>query len=201
MATKGTHKKVASPEEQSGTLEGFEDRMVRRALDLISHPEKLEAAQGEVVGNPITLGPRVVSAADWAEDQVTAAKNKAAKWLERSRRPKKVPSTAALAAKGKYRNKLEEALAGGYWEAAMGRVDEDLRMLIIEAVGATGFSQGIERHKPKVVARVKELQPLVLALAQEIDAMPQVTDDEREARMLAAKRGMQRIGRVRKGLS
>jgi len=201
MSTKGTHKTITPQSEGSGTLEGFEDRMVRRALDLLANPEKIEAEMNKTGGNPITLGPRVVDAASWAEDQVTAAKAKATKWLEHSRRPKKVPSHAALAAKGKYRTKLEEALTGGVWEAAMGRVDEDLRMTIIEAVGSAGFSQGIERHKPKVIARVKELQPLVLALALEIDAMPQDTDDQREARMLAAKRGMQRIGRVRKGLS
>ena len=186
--------------ENGGTLEGFEDRMIRRAAELVTNPELYEAAMEDTVGNPITLGPRVVDAVTWTEDQISAAKNKATKWFERSKKPKKVPSQAALAAAAKWRNRLQEALDEKRWEGKMAKVDEDVRMQVIELVGASGFSQGIERHKPKAVAAVKNLQPLVLALAQEIDAMPQETDDQREARMLAAKRGMQRIGKTLKGV-
>jgi len=182
------------------SLDNFLERLEKRMTDYTEHPEDAEGLRESRGGNPITLGPRVVSPTDWAEDQVKAAKDKATKWLERSRKPKKVPSIAALEAKAKYRNRLEEALAGGHWEAAMGRVDEDLRLRIIEAVGSSGFSQGVERHKEKVTAKVKLLHPLVAALAVELDGMPVATDSDREARMLAARRGMIAIGKKMKGL-
>jgi hypothetical protein len=38
----------------------------------------------------------------------------------------------------------------------------------------------------------------VLALKKTIDAMPEKTDAEREAKMIAAKRGMQAIGKARR---
>ena len=187
-----------SPAPTNG-LEGFEARMLRRAAEFYENPETYQAEMEKEGGNPITLGPRVVDPTAWAEDQVAAAKAKGQKWLDRSKRPKKVPSEAALAAKDKYKNRLQESLDGDYWSKAMALVDEDLRMQIIEAVGATGFSTGVEKHKPKVVAKVKKLQPLVLALAQELDAMPTATDSDREAKMLAARRGMIAIGKAMKG--
>ena len=200
MSGKRKQAPAAATPEPTGGLEGFEDRLLRRAKNLEEHPELVEAEMNKEVGNPITLGPRVTDPASWAKDQVEAAKAKATKWLEKSRKPKKVPSEAALAAGGKYKARLQEALDGDFWAKAMAKVDESLRMVIIEAGGATGFSTGVEKHKAKVEAKVKELQPLVLALAQEIDALPQDTDSDREARMLAARRGMIAIGKKMKGV-
>jgi len=199
MRTKRTRKAVGSEPTAPNPLDGFEARVLARVREYQEHPDLLKAQMEIKAGNPITLGPRVTDPTSWAEDQVKAAKDKAAKWLEKSKRPKKVPSKAALDAKEKYRTRLEESLAGDFWAKAMGQVDEDLRMQIIDLVGSGGFSSGVEKHKPKVVAKVKKLHPLVLALAQEIDAMPVGTDSEREARMLAARRGMLAIGKVMKG--
>ena len=189
------NKETAKPE---ATLDNIEERVMRRALELLNNPEQYAEAMAPQGGNPITLGPRVVAPTDWAKDQVEAAKSKATKWLEKSRRPKKVPSHAALAAAPKYYNRLEESIAEKRWDGAMAKVDEDLRLQVIEAVGSAGFSRGIEAHKPKVEAKVKLLQPLVLALAQALDAMPVATDSDREAKMLAARRGMIQIGKTLK---
>lgn len=199
MTTKQSKKTGAAPPGNQVTIDNIGEMMLRRLTEFINNPELYHAEMVKEEGNPITLGPRVTDAASWAKDQVEAAKAKATKWHERSKRPKKVPSQAALAAKEKWRNRLQEAIDENRWEGAMGKVDEDVRMQVIDNVGASGFSQGIERHKPKVDAKVKVLQPLVLALAQTLDDMPVATDTDREAKMIAAKRGMQAIGKTLKG--
>lgn len=200
MATKGSKKVGAAAPSNQVTIDNIGERTIRRALELLNNPELYQAEMNKEEGNPISLGPRVTDPASWAADQIAAAKAKATKWLEKSRRPKKVPSVAALAANEKRIERLNQSLADKTWEGAMGKVDEDLRMQVIEKGGAAAFSSGIDRHSPKVDAKVKVLQPLVLALAQELDRMSVATDSEREAKMIAAKRGMQQIGKTLKGV-
>jgi len=91
-------------------------------------------------------------------------------------------------------------LEEGRWEKGIERYDLDIRQKVIEATGEDGFKKGIDRKKIKANAKIKELQPLVLAMAEEMDKMPVTTDEEREAKMLAARRGMIEIGRKMKGL-
>ena len=147
------------------------------------------------VGNPITLGPRVKNAADWVDDMVAGAKAKSKRWLENSLKPKKDPKKAALAAAGKFEDKMRTALDGKHYDAGVAAYDEAAREDVIKLVGTRGFEEGVERHKPKATAKIKKLQPLVTALAATLDAMPIDTDAEREAKMIAAKRGMQEIGK------
>jgi hypothetical protein len=180
-------------------LDNFLDKLSARIQDFTEHPERVEEEMNKVGGNPITLGPRVTDPASWASDQISAAKNKATKWLERSKRPKKVPSQAALEANEKRIERLQQSLTDKTWESAMANVDEDLRLQVLDKGGAAAFSSGIDRHSVKVDAKVKKLQPLVLALAQTLDGMPTGTDADREAKMIAAKRGMQEIGKKMKG--
>jgi len=172
----------------------FHDTMKRMANDEAFAHEVL--VQGK--GNPITLGPRVKTAADWTEDMIQGAKGRSKRWLENSLRPRKDPKKAALAAAGKYEGNMRKALDEKSWNAGVEGYDEKVREDVIAAVGTTGFERGIETHKAKAVQKISKLQPLVAALAVTIDGMPQDTDSQREERMLAAKRGMQEIGKMMK---
>lgn len=150
-------------------------------------------------GNPITLGPRVKDPTAWVDDMISGAKARSKQWLENSLRPRKDPKKAALAAAGKFEDKMRKALDDKSFDKGVAGYDEVAREEVIKAVGQTGFERGIETHKAKAVAKVKKLQPLVAALAKTIDDMPQDTDSEREARMLAARRGMIEVGKMMKG--
>jgi len=151
-------------------------------------------------GNPISLGPRVKSATDWVADQVAGAKARSKRWLENSKRPKKDPKTAALAATEKYKSRLRAALDDGTWEAAIDGYDEAAREKVIDAVGTAGFERGVETHRAKAESKIAKLQPLVASVAETIDKMPQDTDAEREARMIAARRLMIEVGKIMKGV-
>jgi len=167
---------------------------------IIEDPGLAEAMQEVKVGNPITLGPRVTTPEDWAKDQVDTAIAKSGKWLEKSRRPKKIPSKAALEAADKRYDRLEEAKKLKKWEKAMEMVNEDERMEIIEKYGEDAFRRGLEARRAKVLRIVKTLQPLVVGVAQTIDAMPTATDIDREKRLLAARKLMIELGKKRRTL-
>lgn len=181
-------------------LTDFEKRLNAQLDRVQTDPEFAAEITAEHQGNPITLGPPVVSPEDWAADQVKNAAAAAGKWEKNVLRPRRDPLAAAIAAAPKRAEKVRQALEEKKWEKAMANVDEDLMYSIIKKRGAAAYRSGVEDRKEKVLARVKELQPLVTALKLEIQAMPDVTDADREARLLAARRGMIAIGKKRRGL-
>ena len=180
---------VTGPED----LGAFHSALRANLKRVKEDPEYLASLTEETVGNPITLGPRVVSAEDWVKDMSDAAKAKAAKWLKNSLKPKKDPKARAKAAATKWKNKMMEAIEQGFWDAGIDAYDDALRMETITDVGETGYRTGIESHKKKADAKIKKLQPLVLALADTIDRMPVDTPEQRAAKMVAARDGMLEI--------
>jgi len=151
-------------------------------------------------GNPITLGPAVLTPEEWTEKQVKNASAAADEWLKRVKRPRKEPIKAALEKKEKYKNKMEESLKEERWAKAMEQVDEKVMYEVIDKVGASGYRNGVENKKAKVAAKVKKLQPLVVAVKETIDEMPDATDADREKRLLAARKLMIEVGKIMKGV-
>lgn len=181
-------------------LSDFESRLDASLNRVQTDPEFVKEITSEKQGNPITLGPPVIDAAEWAAKQVKNATAAAGEWLKNVKRPRRDPLAAAIAAGPKRAEKVRQSLEEKKWEKAMAKVDEDLMYQVIDAGGAEVFRKGVEMRKVKVAARVAELQPMVTALKKEIEAMPDVTDADREARLLAARRGMIAIGKKRRGL-
>lgn len=173
-----------------GDLGDFESRLRENFQRVQEDPEFLASLTAERKGNPITLGPRVVTPEKWADDMVTAAKNKAGKWLENSLKPKKDPKDRARKASKKYENNMREAIDEKRWDAGIDAYDETVRQATIEAVGESGYRSGLDTHKAKVDHKIKKLQPLVAALTATIDAMPVDTPEQRAAKMIAARDGM-----------
>lgn len=189
-------KNVSNPLDTSDFIKTLDAKLDRVEND----PEYVKELQAERVGNPITLGPLVISPEEWAEKQVSRASAAASEWEKNVLRPRRDPLKAAIAAAPKRAEKLRESLDQKKWEKAMAKVDEDLMYSVIRKRGASAFRSGVEDRKEKVIARTKELQPMVAALKSTIDAMPDVTDADREKRLLAARRGMIEIGKRRRGI-
>lgn len=151
--------------------------------------------------NPVTVGGRVKSAKDWADKQIERSRNAGAAWLAGTLSPRRHPIEAAIAANGKRKQKLAESEREERWLASMRRVDVDEMYATIEANGEAAYVAGITSREGKIRHKVDRLQPLVEALAKTLDAMSQDTDAQREAKMIAAKRGMQEIGRKLRGIT
>lgn len=162
-----------------------------------------ELTEGHPSGNPITLGPRLPDPTEWADEQVKGSKANKDKWLRRTTKPRKNFKEEALksGSRERYKESMEKVLDEDRWAGGMELVDESETIAIIEKRGADAYAKGVEDRKAKITRRVKELHPDRLALASVIDDMPTTTDEEREAKMIENKRGLQAIGKKRRGVS
>jgi len=160
-----------------------------------------ELTEGHPSGNPISLGPRLPDPTTWAADQVAGASAKAEKWLKNTTAPKKNFKEEALKEKSKarFKDSMAKVISEGRWEGGMGRVNESETIQIIKDGGSGVYSSGVSRRKAKIERVVKELHSDRLALCSTIDDMSVATDAEREGKMIANKRGLQAIGKKRRG--
>lgn len=183
------------------TLSGLSDfeKALGPALTLAQeHPEAMPELH-EREGNPRPLAPIVPETDEWASTMIQGAENNAAKWKARTARPTADPILAGIAAAGKHKQKTQEALNEGRYEKGLRAVDEGAMLATIEATDPSVFSGGIRRREAKIKAKIGKLRPLVAAVKTTIGAMPQDTDAQREARMVAARRGMIEVGKKMRG--
>lgn len=172
-------------------------------MDEIENDEELRTSleEGAPSGNPITLGPRLPDADTWAEEQIAGAEAKSAKWLQNTTHPRKNFKEEALRpeAQARYKDSMRKVIEEDRHAGGMKLVNESEAMAIIEARGASAYSDGVRDRKAKITRRVKELHPMRLALCAEIDGMDTSTDAAREKKMITNKRGLQAIGKARRG--
>lgn len=183
-------KKASTKTDPNMDLSGFAAALAINLDRALNDPEYVADLQSEKIGNPMTLGPRVVTADAWVEDMVTAAKAKSKKWLDNSLKPRKDPKDRARKASVKYQTNMQAALDEKRWDAGIDAYDEGVRQETIQAVGEAGFRSGIDTKKVKIRHKIQKLQPLVAALTETLDLMPVDTSEQRGAKMLAARDGM-----------
>lgn len=169
-----------------------------KALEVAEkNPEALPGF-GEEMGNPITLAPRIPEAAEMADKMVANASNAGQRWLDNTLRPRKDPIAGMKKAGGKYKKRVEEALADDRWMKGVNQIDENEMYETIRQVGAGAFTNGINARKGKITRKLEKMRPLMVALTATLDAMPTDTDQQREQKMIVARRGMIEIGKKMK---
>lgn len=176
---------------------------IKAARERIENDEELqkELTEGRPSGNPITLGPRLPTAEEWAELQIAGAKANASKWLKRTLHPKKNFKEEALKpdAVERFKESMRKVIDEDRHAGGMALVNESEAMAIIEKRGASAYSQGVADREPKIKRVVKDLHADRMALALEIDGLDTATDADREAKMIANVRGLKAIGKKRRG--
>ncbi len=188
--------KLPSVEDMLGAINGTRERMETDEEFLKSlvdpHPS----------GNPISLGRRIPTPEEMTALQIKGAKDNAKKWLARTLKPKKNFKEEAMKpeAAARFNTSMEEVIEENRWQGGMANVDESETMAIIEKVGSDGYAKAVEAREAKILRVHKELDADRLALASVIDALPATNDDEREEKMIANKRGLQAIGKKRRGV-
>lgn len=152
-------------------------------------------------GNPISLGRRIPTPEEMTDLQVKGVRDNKEKWLKRTTHPKKNFKEEALRPQAveRYKESMRKVIDEDRHAGGMALVNESETMAIIEAVGSEGYAKAVEARKAKILRVHKELDSDRLALASEIDGMDVATDGDREAKMIANKRGLQAIGKKRRG--
>jgi len=154
-------------------------------------------AMGLIPANPVTK--KVKSADRWKKQQIDNAKAAADDWLDGVKNPSRNPIEAALAAKKKFEDRLAQALKEDRWAKGLQKSSQAEIIDIATKVGTGAYSTGVEAREGKIARVVNELQPLVQAVSDTIQNMPDGTDAEREKRLTSARKLMIELGKKRRG--
>jgi hypothetical protein len=96
-------------------------------------------------------------------------------------------------------DKLKKAIAEKRFEKNLRKSSLSEIQTIAAAVGTGGYETGVEARRSKVTRVVNELQPLVQAASDAIQAIPDTTDADRIKRLTEARRLMIEVGKRRAG--
>lgn len=152
-------------------------------------------------GNPITIGRRIPTPEELTALQIKGTEDNAQKWLDRVTHPRKNFKEEALkeTTRKRYHDSMSKVLSEERWEGGMANVNETEALDTIKALGASHYSDAVKARESKILRVAKELDSARLALASHIDDLPTATDADREKKMIENKRGLQAIGKMRRG--
>lgn len=106
---------------------------------------------------------------------------------------------AAIAANGKWKNRVQEAVQQDRFASAMGKVDEAEAITMATSDGGAAYTAGAGKRQAKVNRVFGRLAPLLGSVSTAIRQMPQDTDAQRAQRLLAARQLMIEVGKRMKG--
>lgn len=129
------------------------------------------------------------------------AQEVAAKWKQRTAaasqdyadgvaKTDKDPTALAIAAGPRYLANVQAAFNSGKWANGLRRAGKQGWQAAVAAKGAANFSNGVNNAEAKVADAFGTLLAFEANLLNQIATMPNVTDQDRENRMVAWVRGM-----------
>ena len=140
--------------------------------------------------NPPTV-QRLPTAAQWVAKQIgnltaVGATNYAAGIT----RPKKDPIQAGIAAQAKYEAEMRKPEVLKRRETQLRKTNMDEWAAMAERLGTNRLVEGVTQRQYKVERFVGNYQPKLESHLRTIDALPDVTDGDRERRMIENLRGL-----------
>ena len=143
--------------------------------------------------NPSTV-QRVLPAEAWVDKQIKTLELVGREnYLTGIRNPRKDPIKAGIAAQPKYEQKMKDPEVLARRAAGLKKTNMDEWTAMSEARGADNLVSGVTDRRYKVERFVGKWQPILANHLAEIDKLPDVTDADRENRMLENKRGLQKL--------
>jgi hypothetical protein len=102
----------------------------------------------------------------------------------------KDPTALAIAAGPRYLANVQAAFQNGSWANGLRKAGKAGWQAAVAAKGVTNFANGVNSAEAKVADAFASLLSFEQGLLNQVGSMPNVTDTDREARMLAWVRGM-----------
>jgi hypothetical protein len=167
---------------------------------LVSEPEFLEALHGRELAPGVHIQNPGPDPARMTDKLVRRAQAAGGDYVEGMRNPKRDPVASARRAKGKWANRVQEAIQNNSYERGVSAQDYQEAVRIATEDGGAAYTQGVAKRATKIARVFADLAPRLGAVSQAIQQMPQDTDAQREQRLLAARRAMIAVGRQRKGM-
>jgi len=143
--------------------------------------------------NPAVV-KRLLDPKDWVEKQISTLRAVGREnYLTGIKFPKKDPIEAGIAAQKKYEEQMKKEEVLKRREEALKATNMDEWAAMAEILGADKLVDGVEKRRYKVERFVEKYQPALKAHLDVIDAMPDVTDADREKRMIENLRGLKKL--------
>jgi len=135
----------------------------------------------------------VKNAKDWADKQLARVRVSGDDYKKGVLNPDRPCIASAKAANAKRIANTKKALEEKRWEKAMEKVSEDDWQRKASSIGADRFIPGVEANVDKINKFITGFQPKLQTLQNSVRAMPEETDAQREARVLANLRGLKKL--------
>ena len=108
-------------------------------------------------------------------------------------KPRKDPIAAGIAAEEKYAANTKRAIDEGRRATALGKTSMSEWFKYSSDLGAGRLGEGVVKREAKVDRFVKTFQPMLVDHLSSVDALADVTDSDREQRMLENLRGLKAL--------
>jgi hypothetical protein len=93
----------------------------------------------------------------------------------------------------KWKSKMQAAINNDTWVKRVSKLSTSDIKAMVAKVGAGAYTSGISNRQDKIGKAFARVMPLIDQVATTVRAMPDVTDADREARMIANVRGLRQI--------
>ena len=134
---------------------------------------------------------RLLSPDEWKTRQIDTLKSVGEKnYRVGIAGPKADPIAAGIAAQGRYEAQMKKDEVLARRKSALEKTNMAEWSKYASEIGAARLVEGVVKREPKVSAFIRVWQPILLDHVTKIDALPNVTDKEREDRMLENLRGL-----------
>jgi len=143
--------------------------------------------------NPATV-TRLIPATEWVSKQIGNLQAVGeTNYRAGITRPKKDPIVAGIAGQAAYEASMRDPATLKRREAGLRRTNMEEWASMSERLGASRLVEGVTQRQYKVERFVGSFQPRLQALLQRIDALPSVTDADRERKMVENLRGLRAL--------
>ena len=137
-----------------------------------------------------------INASVIAKKMVENAKRSTEAYREGVLNPIRGAATAALAAADKRAEAVRRSLDNKTWEKAMATISDDYVKRKAADVGSGRYASGVEAAKDKIENFWNKWTPHLEEIRSKIQTMPDISDTDREARMIENLKAM----RAKKGV-
>lgn len=121
-------------------------------------------------------------------------------YVDGVRNPRRDPKAAAVAAAGKWKDRVQQAIQRDAFAKGVANYDVAAAVEAATSDGGSAYASGIAKRRTKISNAFARLAPALGSVSQSIQAMPQNTDADRTQRMIKNLELMRAVGvRLRGG--
>jgi len=137
---------------------------------------------------------RIMSPDEWKKRQLSTLSSVGqTNYAQGITAPRNDPIAAGIAAQGRYEAQMKKDEVLKRREAGLKATSMNDWAAYAQALGVNRLVEGVQKREKKVDTFIKSFQPLLADHVSKIDAMPDITDADREQRVMANLRGLKAL--------